>query len=82
MRMVRRIVRLLQPCLLSVAPAALLQWLTCVAACCDGGAASVACSGYGYGGGIRIDSPLGPVRLEYGWSDQKRGRFHVALGYD
>ncbi|KAF6264536.1 surface antigen-domain-containing protein [Scenedesmus sp. NREL 46B-D3] len=39
-------------------------------------------SGYGLGGGIRIDSPLGPVRLEYAWNDQRRGRFHVALGYD
>uniref|UniRef100_A0A383VQ38 Bacterial surface antigen (D15) domain-containing protein n=1 Tax=Tetradesmus obliquus TaxID=3088 RepID=A0A383VQ38_TETOB len=39
-------------------------------------------SGYGFGGGIRIDSPLGPVRLEYAWNDQRRGRFHVALGYD
>lgn len=40
------------------------------------------CSGYGYGAGIRIDSPLGPVRLEYAWNDQRSGRFHVALGYD
>eukprot|EP00775_Hariotina_reticulata_P007018 gene7018-7232_t len=39
-------------------------------------------SGYGYGAGIRIDSPLGPVRLEYAWNDQRKGRFHVALGYD
>lgn len=39
-------------------------------------------SGYGYGAGVRIDSPLGPVRLEYAWNDQRRGRFHVALGYD
>lgn len=40
------------------------------------------CSGYGYGAGIRIDSPLGPVRLEYAWNEQRSGRFHVALGYD
>ncbi|KAF8072573.1 OEP80 [Scenedesmus sp. PABB004] len=39
-------------------------------------------SGYGFGGGIRVDSPLGPVRLEYAWNDQRRARFHVALGYD
>jgi hypothetical protein len=38
--------------------------------------------GYGAGAGIRIDSPLGPVRLEYAWNDQRSGRFHVALGYD
>lgn len=38
--------------------------------------------GYGYGAGIRIDSPLGPVRLEYAWNDQRNTRFHVALGYD
>jgi hypothetical protein len=41
-----------------------------------------ACSGYGYGAGIRVDSPLGPIRLEYGWNQQRRGRLHVALGYD
>lgn len=40
------------------------------------------CRGYGYGAGIRIDSPLGPVRLEYAWNDQRSARFHVALGYD
>jgi hypothetical protein len=40
------------------------------------------CSGYGYGAGIRLDSPLGPVRLEYAWNEQRSGRFHVALGYD
>ncbi|KAI8467202.1 MAG: surface antigen-domain-containing protein [Monoraphidium minutum] len=39
-------------------------------------------SGYGYGAGIRVDSPLGPLRLEYAWNDARRGRFHVALGYD
>lgn len=40
------------------------------------------CRGYGYGAGVRIDSPLGPVRLEYAWNDQRSTRFHVALGYD
>lgn len=47
-------------------------------------AASAAASlrGYGYGAGIRVDSPLGPVRLEYAWNDTRSGRFHVALGYD
>ena len=39
-------------------------------------------SGYGYGAGVRVDSPLGPLRLEYAWSDRRRGRFHVALGFD
>lgn len=45
-------------------------------------AAVVLHSGYGYGAGIRLDSPLGPVRLEYAWNDQRSARFHVALGYD
>jgi outer membrane translocation and assembly module TamA len=31
---------------------------------------------------VRIDSPLGPLRLEYAWNEWRRGRFHVALGYD
>jgi outer membrane protein insertion porin family len=38
--------------------------------------------GYGYGAGIRVDSPLGPFRLEYAWNDQMQRRFHVGLGYD
>lgn len=40
------------------------------------------CSGYGYGAGIRVDSPLGPIRLEYAWNDLRKGRFHIALGYE
>ena len=39
-------------------------------------------TGYGYGGGVRVDSPLGPLRLEYAWNDKRQGRFHVGLGYD
>ncbi|KAL4557912.1 hypothetical protein LXL04_036106 [Taraxacum kok-saghyz] len=30
-------------------------------------------SGYGYGGGIRVASPLGPLRLEYAFNDQGTG---------
>lgn len=37
-------------------------------------------SGYGYGLGIRVDSPLGPLRLEYAFNDQKAGRFHFGVG--
>ncbi|GAA0176415.1 hypothetical protein LIER_29413 [Lithospermum erythrorhizon] len=37
-------------------------------------------SGYGYGIGIRVDSPLGPLRLEYALNDQKTGRFHFGVG--
>ena len=39
-------------------------------------------SGYGYGAGLRVDSPLGPLRLEYAWNDRRQTRFHVGLGYD
>ena len=39
-------------------------------------------SGYGYGGGIRVDTPLGPLRLEYAWNKQRVGRFHVGVGQD
>ncbi|XP_071914877.1 outer envelope protein 80, chloroplastic-like isoform X3 [Coffea arabica] len=37
-------------------------------------------SGYGYGLGIRVDSPLGPLRLEYAFNDQRKGRFHFGVG--
>ncbi|KAI3407971.1 POTRA domain-containing protein [Psidium guajava] len=38
-------------------------------------------SGYGYGFGIRVDSPLGPLRLEYAFNDRKAGRFHFGIGH-
>jgi len=47
--------------------------------------------GLGYGLGVRIPSPLGPVRLEYAWNNKAnwmaadasivpRGRFHLGIG--
>ena len=38
-------------------------------------------SGYGYGVGVRVDSPVGPLRLEYAWNDKRIGRFHFGIGY-
>ncbi|GAX81347.1 hypothetical protein CEUSTIGMA_g8778.t1 [Chlamydomonas eustigma] len=38
--------------------------------------------GYGYGGGVRMDTPVGPLRLEYAWNAKHVGRFHVGVGYD
>ncbi|KAI7982102.1 hypothetical protein LOK49_LG15G02069 [Camellia lanceoleosa] len=38
-------------------------------------------SGYGYGCGVRVDSPLGPLRLEYAFDDRKAGRFHFGVGH-
>lgn len=38
-------------------------------------------SGYGYGVGVRVDSPVGPLRLEYAWNDKRVGRFHFGIGY-
>ncbi|THU47818.1 hypothetical protein C4D60_Mb09t19650 [Musa balbisiana] len=38
-------------------------------------------SGFGYGIGIRVDSPLGPLRLEYAFNDKNARRFHFAVGY-
>ncbi|KAM2046886.1 hypothetical protein ACFX1T_005623 [Malus domestica] len=38
-------------------------------------------SGYGYGIGIRLDSPLGPLRLEYAFNDKHRKRFHFGIGH-
>lgn len=39
-------------------------------------------NGFGFGGGVRVDSPLGPLRLEYAWNDRRQTRFHVGLGND
>ncbi|XP_042514910.1 outer envelope protein 80, chloroplastic [Macadamia integrifolia] len=38
-------------------------------------------SGYGYGFGIRVDSPLGPLRLEYAFNDRLAKRFHFGVGH-
>ncbi|KAJ6414397.1 hypothetical protein OIU84_003403 [Salix udensis] len=38
-------------------------------------------SGYGYGFGIRVDSPLGPLRLEYAFNDSHTKRFHFGVGH-
>ncbi|KAJ4827882.1 Outer envelope protein 80, chloroplastic [Turnera subulata] len=38
-------------------------------------------SGYGYGLGIRVDSPLGPLRLEYALNDKQTKRFHFGVGH-
>jgi len=37
-------------------------------------------SGYGYGAGVRVDTSLGAVRLEYAWNDKGLGRFHLGIG--
>ncbi|KAL5697521.1 Outer envelope protein 80 [Ranunculus cassubicifolius] len=38
-------------------------------------------SGYGYGFGVRVDSPLGPLRLEYAFNDKHARRFHFGVGH-
>lgn len=38
-------------------------------------------SGHGYGAGIRVDSPLGPLRLEYALNDRHATRFHFGVGH-
>jgi outer membrane protein insertion porin family len=37
-------------------------------------------SGLGYGLGARINSPLGPIRIDYGWNDRGENRIHFGLG--
>ncbi|WP_204151541.1 BamA/TamA family outer membrane protein [Leptolyngbya sp. CCY15150] len=37
-------------------------------------------SGFGIGAGIRVQSPLGPIRIDYGVSDDGDGRFHFGIG--
>ncbi len=37
-------------------------------------------SGLGYGLGLRIQSPLGPIRIDYGFNDRGQSRFHFGIG--
>lgn len=37
-------------------------------------------SGFGYGLGVRINSPLGPIRVDYGFNDDGDSRFHFGIG--
>ncbi|KAI3429606.1 hypothetical protein D9Q98_005692 [Chlorella vulgaris] len=38
-------------------------------------------TGYGYGAGVRIDTPIGPLRLEYAINDRRQTKFHLGIGY-
>jgi outer membrane protein insertion porin family len=37
-------------------------------------------SGLGYGLGIRVNSPVGPIRIDYGFNDQGDSRLHFGIG--
>ncbi|MBW4492285.1 MAG: BamA/TamA family outer membrane protein [Oscillatoria princeps RMCB-10] len=37
-------------------------------------------TGFGYGLGVRIDSPLGPIRVDFGINDDGESLFHFGLG--
>ncbi|MBD2022165.1 BamA/TamA family outer membrane protein [Leptolyngbya sp. FACHB-36] len=37
-------------------------------------------AGIGYGLGLRIQSPLGPIRIDYGLNDEGDSRFHFGIG--
>jgi outer membrane protein insertion porin family len=37
-------------------------------------------TGFGYGAGVRFDSPLGLIRADYGISDQGESRVHFGIG--
>jgi outer membrane protein insertion porin family len=37
-------------------------------------------SGFGYGLGVRVQSPLGPIRIDYGFNDQGDSRLHFGIG--
>jgi outer membrane protein insertion porin family len=36
--------------------------------------------GFGYGAGVRIESPLGLIRADYGINDQGETRVHLGIG--
>lgn len=37
-------------------------------------------SGFGYGLGLRVQSPLGPIRVDYGINDEGESRLHFGIG--
>lgn len=37
-------------------------------------------SGIGYGAGVRIQTPLGPLRIDYGFADNGESRLHFGIG--
>jgi len=37
-------------------------------------------TGFGYGIGIRVQSPLGPIRVDYGFNDEGDSRLHFGIG--
>lgn len=37
-------------------------------------------TGLGYGLGVRVDTPLGPIRVDYGFSTEGDARFHFGIG--
>lgn len=37
-------------------------------------------SGVGYGAGVRVSTPLGPLRVDYGFNNQGQGRIHFGFG--
>jgi outer membrane protein insertion porin family len=37
-------------------------------------------SGFGYGAGVRITTPLGPLRIDYGFNDEGESRLHFGIG--
>ncbi|MBD2205978.1 outer membrane protein assembly factor [Calothrix sp. FACHB-1219] len=44
------------------------------------GARSKPGNGFGYGAGVRLDSPLGVLRADYGVNDQGESRVHFGIG--
>ncbi|NJL85108.1 MAG: BamA/TamA family outer membrane protein [Leptolyngbyaceae cyanobacterium SM1_1_3] len=36
--------------------------------------------GFGYGVGVRVQTPFGPIRVDYGLNDQGDGRLHFGIG--
>ena len=37
-------------------------------------------SGHALGAGVRIETPIGPLRLEYAVNDRRQTKFHIGIG--
>lgn len=44
------------------------------------GKISISDLNYGYGLGVRMNTPVGQLRLDYGWNEDREGQLHFSIG--